>query len=84
MVVVVTDQVRSTGHHIVPESQAVFLHYMRRSNVDPSVNTVNLRGFMDEVCMRVCVCLSVCLSVGSQLVGMSATLSHFVRLVPKS
>ena len=60
MVVVVTDQVRSTGHHIVPESRAVFLHYMRRRNVDSSVNTVNLRGFMDEVRM--------CLSVASQLV----------------
>ena len=60
MVVVFADQVQSTGQHIVPESRAVFLHYMRRRNVDSSVNTVNLRGFMDEVCVCICVYVYVC------------------------
>ena len=71
MVVVFADQVQSTGQHIVPESRAVFLHYMRRRNVDSSVNTVNLRGFMDEVCVcvcmymcvRICVCMCMCVYV---------------------
>jgi len=60
VVVVFADQVQSTGQHIVPESRAVFLHYMRRRNVDSSVNTVNLRGFMDEVCVCICVYVYVC------------------------
>ena len=47
--VFLAEQVRSMGNQIVPESRVVFLQHMRNTNTDTSVNSVNLRGFMDEV-----------------------------------
>ena len=43
------EQVRSMGNQIARESRVVFLQHMRNTNTDTSVNTLNLRGFMDEV-----------------------------------
>ena len=49
------EQVRSMGNQIGPESRVVFLQHMRNTNTDTSVNTVNLRGFMDEVSAYQCM-----------------------------
>ena len=43
------EQVRFMGNQVGPESRVVFLQHMRNTNTDSNVNTVNLRGFMDEV-----------------------------------
>ena len=49
------EQVRSMGNQIGAESRVVFLQHMRNTNTDTSVNTVNLRGFMDEVSAYQCI-----------------------------
>ena len=52
------EQVRSMGHQTGSESRVVFLQHMRNTNSNTNVNTVNLRGFMDEVSvhlMYVCI-----------------------------
>ena len=46
------------GHQTGSESRVVFLQHMRNTNSNTNVNTVNLRGFMDEVSvhlMYVCI-----------------------------
>ena len=52
--VFLVEQVCSMGNQIGPESRVVFLQHMRNTNADTSVNTVNLRGFMDEVSAHQC------------------------------
>ena len=54
------EQVRSMGQQTGSESRVVFLQHMRNTNSNTNVNTVNLRGFMDEVSvhlMYVCIWL---------------------------
>ena len=47
------EQVRSMGQQTGSESRVVFLQHMRNTNSNTNVNTVNLRGFMDEVSVHV-------------------------------